>query len=163
MINIYIVYEINLCSNIQGASLAIGALKLTKNAEPDKYNYSGYCSVFNSRESFLLSNGSDFGKNVIIFGDDMSSWGYVLIIKRKIFWFLVKAQQMVQMILRWLQGDNILKILLSNRKKSLRLHYNEMTSYIFFNDVDLYKFEAKDSEINSAPLCLSNASQKKFG
>ena len=37
-----------------------------------------------------------------------------------------------------------------------------MTSYIFFNDDDLYKFEAKDSEINSAPLCLSNASQKKI-
>ena len=125
MINIYIVYEINLCSNIQGASLALGsclfeALKLTKNTEPDKYKHSGYGSVFNSRGSFLLSNGSDFGKNVIIFGDDMSSWGYILIIKRKIFWFLVKAQQMVQMILRWLQGDNILKILLSNRKKKFK-------------------------------------------
>ena len=85
MINIYIVYEINLCSNIQGASLAIGALKLTKNAEPDKYNYSGYCSVFNSRESFLLSNGSDFGKNVIIFGDDMSSWVRIDNKKKDIF------------------------------------------------------------------------------
>ena len=78
MINIYIVYEINLCSNIQGASLALGsclfgALKLTKNTEPDKYKHSGYGSVFNSRGSFLLSNGSDFGKNVIILGDDMSS------------------------------------------------------------------------------------------
>ena len=35
-----------------------------------------------------------------------------------------------------------------------------MISYIFFNDVELYKFEAKDYEINAAPLCLGNVSKK---
>ena len=37
-----------------------------------------------------------------------------------------------------------------------------MISYIFFNDVELYKFEAKDSEINAAPLCLGNVSKKNL-
>ena len=33
--------------------------------------------VLDARESFSLSDGSGFGKNVIIFGADMSSSGHV--------------------------------------------------------------------------------------
>ena len=33
------------------------------------------------------------------------------------------------------------------------LHYNGMNSYIFVNVIETYKFKAKDSEINAAPLC----------
>ena len=46
-------------------------MKLTKNADPDKYGYSGYGITFDSRSQFSWSD--DFwGKNVIIFGVDMS-------------------------------------------------------------------------------------------
>ena len=34
-----------------------------------------------------------------------------------------------------------------------------MNSYIFFNDVKIYKFKARDSEINLAPICLGNISK----
>ena len=34
-----------------------------------------------------------------------------------------------------------------------------MNRYLFVNDVKNYKFKAKDSEINAAPLCLGNASK----
>ena len=44
---------------------SFGAVKLTKNADPDKYKYSGYGIVFDLCESFTFENG--FGKNVIIF------------------------------------------------------------------------------------------------
>ena len=36
------------------------------------------------------------------------------------------------------------------------MHHNRGNSYIFFHDVEIYKFKAKDPEINAAPLCLSN-------
>ena len=49
-----------------------GAVKLTKNADPDKHKYSGYGIGFDLRSEFLLSDGS-MGKNVVIFGDDMIS------------------------------------------------------------------------------------------
>ena len=49
-----------------------GAVKLTKNADFDKYKYSGYGIGFYLQGSFSLSNGSGFGKNVIIFVADMS-------------------------------------------------------------------------------------------
>ena len=31
-----------------------------------------------------------------------------------------------------------------------------MNSYIFINGIEIYKFKAKHSEINTAPLCLDN-------
>ena len=47
-------------------------VKFTKNADPDKYSYSGYCISFNACGTFSLLNWS-FGKKVLIFGADMSS------------------------------------------------------------------------------------------
>ena len=49
-----------------------GGVKLAKNADPDKYVYSGYGIGFDSCSFFLIPN-FDWGKNVIIFGVDMSS------------------------------------------------------------------------------------------
>lgn len=49
-----------------------GDTKLTKNADLDKYEYIGYGTGFDANESFLLFDGNDFGKNVIIFGANMS-------------------------------------------------------------------------------------------
>ena len=47
-------------------------LKLTKNADPDKNKYSSYGLLFDSRSEFLFTDGS-MGKNVIIFGANMST------------------------------------------------------------------------------------------
>ena len=48
-----------------------GAIKLTKNADIDKYKYSGYGTGFYRRGTFSVPGG--YGKNLIIFGVDMSS------------------------------------------------------------------------------------------
>ena len=50
----------------------IELLKLTKNADPDKNKYSSYGLLFDSRSEFLFTDGS-MGKNVIIFGANMST------------------------------------------------------------------------------------------
>ena len=39
-----------------------GAVKLTKNADFDKYKYSGYGIGFDAHGNFSLSGGSGFGK-----------------------------------------------------------------------------------------------------
>ena len=49
-----------------------GAVKLTKNADPDKYKYSGYGIGYDLQSEFLLPDGS-MGKNVAIVGGDMIS------------------------------------------------------------------------------------------
>ena len=45
---------------------------MTKNADIDKYGYSGYGIGFDRNTTFSFPNGR-FGQNVIIFGVDMSS------------------------------------------------------------------------------------------
>ena len=48
-----------------------GAVTLTKNADIEKYKYSGYGIGFDRRSSFSFPSGG-FGQNVLIFGADMS-------------------------------------------------------------------------------------------
>ena len=59
MVNIYIVNEIHMSPFSVGKDFLLGnslfgAVKLTKNADPDKYKYSGYGIGFDARGSFLL-------------------------------------------------------------------------------------------------------------
>ena len=51
------------------------AIKLTKNADTDKFGYSGYIG-FEAGSQFLFSDNR-WGKNVVIFGVDNSSSGHV--------------------------------------------------------------------------------------
>ena len=55
--------------------LLFWGVKLTKNSDPDKYSYSSYGTGFDTRGEYCLPDGS-VGKNVIIFGVDMSSSAY---------------------------------------------------------------------------------------
>ena len=75
VVNIYIVYEITKSINISDyATLEdclFGAFSLTKNADIDKYGYSRYGIKFDRHGSFSFS-GTGLGRNVIIFGEDMS-------------------------------------------------------------------------------------------
>ena len=75
-------YTINLWPFKQIADFTLGnslsgAIKLTKNADFDKYRYSGYGIGFNSYRSFSLSNDSGFRKNIIKFGADMSAFVHI--------------------------------------------------------------------------------------
>ena len=75
VVNIYIVYELGASSShINDPTLKnclFGAVTLTKNADIDKYGYSGYGIGFDRRESFSFLVGG-YGQNVLIFGVDMS-------------------------------------------------------------------------------------------
>ena len=53
-----------------------GAVTLTKNADINKYGYSGYGIGIDRRESFS-SPGDGYGQNVLIFGVDMSFTSHI--------------------------------------------------------------------------------------
>ena len=76
IINIYIVYEISDNFNVSRyptlENCLFGAVKLTKNADIDKYGYSNYGIGFD-RKGFFSHPSGGTGRNVIIFGVDMSS------------------------------------------------------------------------------------------
>ena len=77
MINLYISCTLgsqlrNLNIDFTLSNCLFGSVKLTKNADLDKYKYTGYGIAFYSRSEFLFTDRS-YGKNVIVFGADMSS------------------------------------------------------------------------------------------
>ena len=44
----------------------------------------------------------------------------------------------------------------TNKKFCLNFYFNGANSYLFVNGTNIYKFEAKNSEIVATPLCLGN-------
>ena len=77
MVNIYTAYGINLWSFWVGKdtleNYLFGAVKLTKNTDPEKNKYPGYGVRFDARGSFLLSDGSWIGKNKVILASYLCS------------------------------------------------------------------------------------------
>ena len=133
-----------------------GAVKLTKNADIDKYKYYGYGTGFDRKATFSFDNG--FGRYIIIFGVDMSSSLHVDNKKKDI---LILGEGPTQ----GLFGTKFtaekkcpLNFTKNNKKSCLSLHYNRANSYLFVNGMGIIKYKAKDSEIGTIPLCVRNIS-----
>ena len=160
-VKIYIVYELGASSSYSDDSKLknslFGAVKLTKNADIDKYGYSGYGTGFDRTSSFSFPSGG-FGQNVIIFGVDMSSSDHIDNKKKDI---LILGKGPIQGLEHTLTAEKMYSInfTVTRKKFCLSLHYNGANSYLFVNGKEIYKFKAKDSEIVEAPLCLGNISK----
>ena len=134
-----------------------GAVTLTKNADIDKYIYSGYGIGFDRHGSFSFP-GTRLGRNVIIFGVDMSSSTKIDNKKKDI---LILDEGPTQGLEHTLSAEKMYSINFTVHKKNfcLSLHYNGADSYLFVNGKEIHKFKAKDSEIVATPLCLGNISK----
>ena len=162
IVNIYIVYEINKKDNtiISDPTLEnclFGAVTLAKNADIDKYGYSGYGTGFDRRGSFSFPSDG-FGQNVLIFGVDMSSSAHIDNKKKDI---LVLGIGPTQGLEHTLTAEKMYStnFTVTKKKFCLSLHYNGANTYLFVNGTEIYKFKAKDSEITATPLCLGNISK----
>ena len=86
-VNIYIIYELGASSSNDSnptlKNCLFGAVTFTKNADIEKYWYSGYGIGFDRRGSFSFPGGG-FGQNVLIFGTDMVFLLILIIIKKHI-------------------------------------------------------------------------------
>ena len=161
VVNIYIVYEINekfIISRYPALENSLfGAVTFTKNFDIDKYEYSGYGIGFD-RHGFFSHPNDGSGRNVIIFGVDMSSTTKIDNRKKDI---LILGKGPTQGLDYTLSAEKIYSINFTenNKKFSLGLHYNGANSYLFVNGIKIYKSKAKDSEIVATPLCLGNISK----
>ena len=163
-VNIYIVYEINLWAYIQGFDFIFGnflfrSVELTENNDFEKYKYSVDGIGFGARKTFSLSDCSGFGKNVIIFGADMSSSVHVDNRKKDVFILGKGLTQELNNTTLTAGKEYPINFSEKQKKFCLKLNYNRVTTYIFLNSVEIYKFKPKDSKINPVPLCLDNNSK----
>ena len=158
IVYIYIVYRLSPSTKNSSVTLQnclFGAVKLTKNAHIDKYRYSGYGIVFDSRGSFSRSSG-EYSRNVIILGADLSSSTHA---NNKIRSILVLGKSFIQGI----DGTTIYaekiystNFTVANENFCLILHYDGDNNYLFVNGKEILNFNPKDSEIVTYPLSLGN-------
>ena len=154
MVNLFIVYELNIWTQDLNAEFTLkdcllGAVKLTKNANPNKYSYSGNGTGFDSCSIFSIPD-FDWGKNVL-FGVDMRSSVFASN-KNKNILILSKGQT------KGLDNPSLTAVAeysinfsKSERKFCLSLHYNGSNRFLFVNATEIHQFKAKDSEIKNIP------------
>ena len=118
---------------------------MTKNADVNKYKYSGYGIAFDRTSSFSFP-GSGNGQNVIIFGADMNSSIHVDNKGKEIL--ILGKGPMQGLGEHSLTAEKMCSINFSkdNIKFCLSLHYDGANKYLF-NSTEIIKFKAKDSEI----------------
>ena len=135
VINLYSSYTLtpwlrNLNTDFTLNNCLFGSVKLTKNADPDKYKYRGYGIGFESRSEFSFTDGN-MGRNVIIFGADMSSSVHI---DNKGKDILILGEGLTQGLDdTTLTAEAIypLHITQPNKKFALSLHYNGSNSFLF--------------------------------
>ena len=128
-----------------------GSVTLTKNANIDTYEYSGYGIDFDRKSSFSFPGFS-------FFGVDMSSSAHFDDKKKNI---LVLGKGATQGLKHTLTAEKMYSVNFTVTKKvlCLTLHYNGANSYLFVNVKEIVKIKAKDSAIVVTPLCLGNISK----
>ena len=158
IVNIYIVYDLKSTVNYDVdftlENYFFGALKLTKNADVDKYKYFGYGIRF---YGVLSHPTGTFGNNAIIFGVNISSSVHIGNKKKDI---LILGKGPTQGLGEHsLTAEKIYSINFSATKRRfcLSLHYNGANSYLFVNGVETIKF--KVSGIIPKVFCLRNVSK----
>ena len=149
IVNICIVYEVSKNYNISSYSTVencfFGAVSLPKNADIDKYEYFRYGIGFD-RHGFFSHPSGGTGRNVIIFGVDMSSSAKIDNRQKDI---LILGKGPTQGLEHTLSAEKMYSINFSenNKKFCLSLHCNGTNSYLFVNGIEIYKFKVKDSEV----------------
>ena len=131
---------------------------MTKNANIDKYGYSGYGIGLDRKSAFSFPVGVGFGQNVTIFGVNMTFSAHIDSKKKDI---LVLRRGPTQGLENTLTAEKMYSInfTVTEKKFCLSLHYNGANSYLFVIGPEIYKFKAKDAEIVAIPLCLGNISR----
>ena len=135
-----------------------GNVKITKNADTDKYSYSGYGIGFDSSSHFSIPS-FDWGKNTIIFRVGMSSSLHIDTRNKDILILGKGPTRGLDNTTLTAEAKYSINFSRSQRKFCLSLHYNGSNSFLFVNVTKIYKFKAENSEMKPYALCLGNISK----
>ena len=164
----FIAYRLNVSSKGLNTNFTIddclfGVLKLTKNANPDKYGYIGYGCGLYARSQFLLPNG-DWDKYVVISDVDNSLSVHANNNNKKkdnVIFGEGPTDGLDDTIItkKGKYSDNTS----DHRKKiCLSLYYNVTNSFLYTNSIKIHQFKAKDSEIKELSIVFEKYSKRPY-
>ena len=162
VVNIYIVYKLDTINDTRNTDYTIqnalfGAVQVTKNSDISKNKYEGYGICFDEGGTFTKGNITN-GKNVIIFGADMSFSIHANNRANNIYVlrdFLVQDINGTSIYAEKIYSKNFTE---PGGKFVLSLYYNSSNSYLFVNGTQELKFKAKNDQILKEKLCGGNLS-----
>ena len=166
-VNIYIVYRLNPISSTRNTGYTIqnalfGAMKITKNTDYSKNNYTGHGLCFDEGNAFghtIREGNFDHttnARNVLIFGTDMSSSVHATNRANHIYVMGKGFVQSINDTTIYAEKNFERNFTDPGKKFVLSLHYNGDNSYLFVNGRQELKFKAKNDQIINEKLCLGN-------
>ena len=167
-INIYCVYKLDPIASSRDTTFTIqnalfGAMEITKHTDTSKYNHKGYDICFDEGGTFshrITEGGrthTTLGRNVIIFGADMSFSAHATNRANNIY---VMGDGLIQGINDTTIYNYHRNFTDPGRKYVLSLHYNGDNSYLFVNGRQELKFKAKTDQLVKEKLCIGNLSDQ---
>ena len=137
VINTYIFYILNqwlrdLNTDFTLGNCLFGSVKLTQNADSDKYIYTGYGIGFDLGSEFSLPDGS-VRKNVIIFGADMRSSVHINNKGKDIVILGEGPTQGLNDTILTEEAKYPINFAQVRKRFVLSLHYNGNNSFLFVN------------------------------
>ena len=172
VINIYCVYELQPIGSLRDTSYTIQnalfeAMQITKDASKNsKNNYKGYRLSFDERSNFshtITQDGqqrTSNGKNVLIFGVDMSFSIHATNRANHIYCFGEGLTQGINDTAMYAEKNYWRNFTEHGEKFVLSLHYNGDNSYLFVNGRQELKFKAKNDQLIIEKLCIGNLSDQ---
>ena len=166
VINIYCVYKMDpIASTIQNT--LFGAMQTTKDpTNNSKNNYKGYAFCFDERSNFSHTISQDRrqrtsnGKNVLIFGADLSSSIHATNRANHIYCFGEGLTQSINDTTIYAEKNYYRNFSEHGETFVLSLHYNGDNSYLFVNGRQELKFKAKNDQLIKEKLCIGNLSDQ---
>ena len=134
------------------------SVKLTKNADLDKWRYSSNSIGFDSRSEFSFTDGS-MGKNVFIFVADMNSSVHTDNKNKDILILGEGTTQGLDDTALTAKAKYSVNFIHLRKRFVWTLHYNLNNSFFFVKATKIYQFKAKDSQTKNYALCLGNISK----
>ena len=171
VVNIYIVYSVDPIINTRKTDFTVqnclfGAVKLTKDVSTSNFQYKGYGICLYEESDFTFGNITN-GKNVIIFGADMSFSAHERNRQNEIYVLGRGEIQGVTTVGPTKGGTTIYvediykqNFTAPNKKFVLSLHNNGHDSYLFVNGRQELKFIAQSftSNMKIEIFCIGNIS-----
>ena len=170
-VNIYIFYRPNPISSTRNTDYTIqnalfGTMKITKNTDYSKNNYTGYGLCFDEGNAFghtIREGNFDHttnARNVLIFGADMSSSVHATNTANHIYVMGKSFVQGINDTTMYAEKNFYRNFTDPGKKFVLSLHYNCDNNYLFVNGRQELKFKAKNNQIIDEKLRLGNLSSE---